>query len=133
MDFLVFQFIRHIAIGNADGKTLRYRSLAYAGFTDQAGIVFLPAVQDLNDPFGFRVPSDDGIQLMLAGTGSQIRAVSRQILPFFCLTLFQVISAFRRAFILTGLGTGGGFFSPGEHFFQKRREGMGTAKIEGIV
>ena len=135
VDFLVFQFIGYIAIGNADGKAFRHGGLAHTRFTDQAGIVFLPAVEDLDHTFGFSFPSNDGIQLMLAGTGGQIGAVSGQILAFFCLTFFlpQLIPAFRRAAVLTCLRTGCRFFSTGEHFFQKRREGMGAAKIEGVI
>ena len=67
-DFLIPQLIGHITGGDPLGKALCNSSLTDTGFTDQARIILLPAVQDLDDTLRFHVAANDLIQLSVSGS-----------------------------------------------------------------
>lgn len=80
IDLLVPQLEGDLPGGDALGQSLGNGSLAHAGFTDEAGIVLLPAVQDLHHPLYLLLPADNGVQLALSGPAAEVDAVVIQIL-----------------------------------------------------
>ena len=79
IDLLVPQLEGDLPGGDALGQSLGNGSLAHAGFTDEAGIVLLPAVQDLHHPLYLLLPADNGVQLALSGPAAEVDAVVVQI------------------------------------------------------
>ena len=79
IDLLVPQLEGDLPGGDALGQSLGNGSLAHAGFTDEAGIVLLPAVQDLHHPLDLLLPADNGVQLALSGPAAEVDAVVIQI------------------------------------------------------
>ena len=77
-DALVQQLLGHIAGGNALGQALGDGSLAYAGLTDEYGVVLTAAGQNLDDPLYLGIPADNGVQLAAAGGLGQIAGVLGQ-------------------------------------------------------
>ena len=63
------------------GQALGDGGFAYAGFTNEAGVVLLAAVQDLDHPLDLLLPADDRVQLAVLGPLGQGDAVALQILP----------------------------------------------------
>ena len=76
--FLIPQLIGHIPGGDPLGKTLSNGSLTHTGLTDQARVILLAAVQNLDDPLGLHIPADDLIQLAFSGPTGQVHAVAIQ-------------------------------------------------------
>ena len=88
-------------VGNLSGcdslsQSFRNSSLAHTRFANQAGVILLSAVQDLDHTFRFHIPADHLIQLTLPGTAGQVHAITVQELvflgflfvPLFCLFFF---------------------------------------------
>ena len=86
-DLFVLQLIRDVSHGDALGQALGDCRLADTGFADQAGIVLLPAVQDLDHTFQFLVPADHGVEFAGPGACGQVDAVVVQIFP---LSVFRI-------------------------------------------
>ena len=63
INFLSAQFVRDISRRNADGKRLGNRGLSDTRLADQAGIVLLPAAENLNHARQFPVTPDDVVEL----------------------------------------------------------------------
>ena len=82
IDLLVAQFYGDLPFHDLLGQTLRDGSLAHAGLANQAGIVLLAAVEDLNDPLRLLRSADDLIQSALPGAASETGAVGIQKLAF---------------------------------------------------
>ena len=76
--FLILQFIRDISFRNPLCQAFRDSRLTDTGLTNQAGIILLPTVEDLDHPFRFHISTDHLIQLSLPGTGGQIHTVGIQ-------------------------------------------------------
>ena len=79
IDLLVPQLEGDLPGGDALGQSFGNGGLAHAGFTDEAGIVLLPAVQNLHHPLDLLLPADDGVQLALSGPAAEVDAVVIQI------------------------------------------------------
>ena len=80
-DLLILQLIGHVAHGDALGQALGDGGFAHAGLADQAGIVLLPPVQDLDHPLQLLLPADHIVQLSLPGPLGQVDAITVQELP----------------------------------------------------
>ena len=94
-DFLVLQLIGNLAPGNFLCQTFGYGSLTHAGLADEAGIVLLAAVEDLDDPQGLAVAANHPVQLAFPGLGGQIHGI---IVEEFLL-VFGLFTAFSRFFL----------------------------------
>ena len=70
-NLLIPELEGHISFGDPLGKAFRNGGLADTRFADQAGIVFLTAVQNLNHTLCFHIPANDLIQLALPGPAGQ--------------------------------------------------------------
>ena len=99
-DFLIPQLIGHIASHDPLGKSLGNSSLANTGFADQAGIVLLPAVQNLNHTLCFHIPANDLIQLAFSCPTGQIQTVAVQKLVALFLLLFIRLLGFALGVVL---------------------------------
>ncbi len=73
-DALVGQEAGHFAIGDALRQTLDDSGLANAGLTNEHGIVFGAAAEDLDDTFQFAIAADQRIKLSVHGGLGQIAA-----------------------------------------------------------
>ncbi len=82
IDLFILKFVGHVPVVDAKGKALGNGGLAYARFTDEAGVIFLPAVQNLNGAGNLLVPADNVIQLAVGGFLGQGDTVIIQKLPF---------------------------------------------------
>ena len=107
MDLLVAHLKRNAALVDAHGKSLRDSSLADARLTDQAGIILLAAVENLNDAVGLAVASDDVVNAALSGLLGQVFAVIVKILALFVVAAAAALVAVLRA-LLRRTGRGGG-------------------------
>ena len=76
------KFHRYFAHSNTLGQALSDCGFSDSWFPDQAWVVFLPAIQNLNHAFQFFFPADHGIQLTRTCTGCQINTVIVQKLMF---------------------------------------------------
>ena len=103
-NLLVPELIGNISGGDSLGKTLRNGSFANARLADQTGVVFLAAVENLDDALGLHIPTNDSIQLSFFGSAGEIHAVAVQKLVFLVL-LFLVFS---RLFLFRLLSAGHG-------------------------
>ena len=101
MNLFFPQFERHVSRRDPLGQSLRDSGFAHAGFPDQAGIVFLAAVQNLYHPFNLFRPSDHRVQLSVPGPLRQGDAVIFQILA---LALFGVLALFFLGRGVVGVG-----------------------------
>ena len=109
IDLLVRQLVGHVPVGDALGQALGDGGLAYAGFADEAGVVFLAAVQNLDHPFQFTFPADQLIQLALLCPLGQGDAVAVQEFPFGGLGgIFFTAGGRGRGALAGGGGRGGG-------------------------
>ena len=77
---LVPELEGHVAIGDPLGQALGDGGLAHAGLTDEAGVVLLPAVEDLDHPLDLLFPAHQVVQLTLPGPLGQVDAVAVQVL-----------------------------------------------------
>ena len=90
-DLLIQQVVGHIAHDDLPGQTLGDGGLAHAGLADQAGVVLLPPVQNLNHPLDLLGAANDRIQLAVLGLLGQRDAVVFQILPLAVLGVLAVL------------------------------------------
>ena len=67
VNLLIQQPERHIPRYNLLGNPFGNRRLADARFADQAGVVFLPAGEDLLHPIDFLITADNPVHLAVAG------------------------------------------------------------------
>ena len=121
IDLLLAQLERHIAGDDALGQSLSDGGLAHAGLTDEAGVVLLSAVQNLNDPLDLLFAANDGVQLAVTGTLAQVDAVIVQKLA-----LLVLFAAGR--LLLTGPGVVAGLLgrrvaAVAEQAIQERKRG----------
>ena len=89
--FLVPELIRHFPGGNPLGQALSDGSLTDTGLTNQAGVVLLPTVQNLDDSLGLNIPTNHLIQLAGPGPGGQIHAVTVQEFMLFVLLFLRLL------------------------------------------
>ena len=113
IDLLVHQLIGHVPLGDAHGKALGDGGFTHAGLTDQAGVVLLTAVEDLDYPLQLLIPADDPIQLAVQGFLSQGNTI-----------IFQELTLG-----LTGLGLAGLFIPALPGLLAGRRRGGLAASI----
>ena len=149
-DLLILQLIGHAAHGDALGQALGDGSLAHAGLADQAGIVLLAPVQDLDHPLQLLLPADHIVQLALPGPLGQVDAIAVQELPLGSLAVFLRLRPAGRfgiaAAVISGIaaaeqtveeGEGGGLavvldaVVPLFHRHQALQAGHGGAEIAG--
>ena len=96
VDLPVPQLEGHVPLGDALGQALGDGGLAHAGLADEAGVVLLPAVQDLDHPLDLLLPAHQTVQLPGAGPLGEVDAVAVQILPlggFVALALLGLVAA----------------------------------------
>ena len=65
----------HLPGGNAQRQTFGQRRFAHARLTNQTGIVFLAAAQDLHHAVKLGFPAEHRVQLPLGGAAGQIAAI----------------------------------------------------------
>ena len=85
MDLLVAHLERNAALVDADCQTLGNGRLADTGFANQARVVLLAAVQNLNDAVGLAVAAHDVVNAAFCGLLGQVFAVIVQIFALFVL------------------------------------------------
>ena len=123
--FLVSQLIGHFSRGDPLGQALGNGSLTNTGFTDEAGVVLLAAVQDLDHTLRFHITADDLIQLTCSGTASQVHAVAvQELVLVFLLFSLAFIGRFFLFLLLWRLRLGR--HTAAEQLIQQR-EGRGLA------
>ena len=121
IDLLIQQFIGHLPLGYLLGQALGDGRFAHAGLTDETGVVFLAAVQDLDDPVQLPVTADEPVQLALLRLAGQGDAVAVQKLPLGVLGagLFALLA------LLLGAALAGGLLGGGSAAEQLVQEGEG--------
>ena len=77
----VLKLIWDLSIRDTLSKAFSNRGFSDAWFSDEAGIVFLPSVQNLDNALEFHFSADHAVQFALCGTCSQIDAVIVQKFP----------------------------------------------------
>ena len=77
-DLLIPELYRHIAVCDTLGKALGNGGLADAGLADEAGIILLAAVEDLDNALKLLFPADHAVKLALPGALRQVDAVAVQ-------------------------------------------------------
>ena len=87
---LSLQLIRHFSVRDPLGQALGDGRLADARLADQAGIVFLTAVEDLDHTLQFLGPADHGVQLALGGACRQVNTVVIQKLMLAARGVFPI-------------------------------------------
>ncbi|KAF5070698.1 hypothetical protein DSECCO2_220090 [anaerobic digester metagenome] len=90
IDLLLPQLKGNLPRGNALGQALGNGGLANARLADQAGIVLLAAIQNLDHPLNLLFPADHRVQLAVFGPLRQIQAIALQILALFVALVFLV-------------------------------------------
>ena len=100
INLLASQLERHVARDDALGEALGNGRLADARLTDQAGVVLLAAVQNLDDAFDLLLAADDRVELAVACALGEIDAVGVE--EFVLAPLFDLLVA-ARALRLLGL------------------------------
>ena len=101
-NLLVPELIRHLIGGDALGKAFRDGGLADAWLADEAGIVLLPAVEDLNDALKLLLAADHAVEPSVTRSLGQGNGIVFQKL------LFPVSALFALGRGLAGIRTGGG-------------------------
>ena len=75
IDLLVLELIRNVLVGDLLRKALGDGSLADARLADEAGVILLTAVEDLNDALRLLLAADDAVKLAVTRFLRQILAV----------------------------------------------------------
>ena len=99
IDLLASQLERHVARDDALGEALGNGRLADARLTDQAGVVLLAAVQNLDDAFDLLLAADDRVELAVACALGEIDAVGVE--EFVLAPLFDLLVAARALRLLS--------------------------------
>ena len=107
VDLLVLELIGHVALENLHGQALGDGRFAHAGLTDEAGVVLLAAIQDLDHALQLLVPADHFVQLALGSLAGQGDAVVLQKFAFGAGLAFGLFCA-ALGLVLAALGGGGG-------------------------
>ena len=81
VDLLVLELVGNVTLIDFHRQPFGNGGFSHAGFSDEAGIVFLAAVEDLNDPFQLLIPSNHPIQLSLCGFSGEGDTVIFQEFP----------------------------------------------------
>ena len=102
--FLIPKLEGHIALGDPLGQALGNGGLAHAGLTDEAGIVLLTAVEDLDHPLDLLFPANHRIQLARTGAVRKVDAVAVQILALGGLVGLALPALVAASRILTAIG-----------------------------
>ena len=66
---------RDVALANANSQTFYNGCLADAGFSDEDGVVFLAAAEDLRYALDLFFPTDDGVEFSAFACGGRIKAI----------------------------------------------------------
>ena len=107
VDLLVQQLVGHVPLVDLLGQALGDGGLAHAGLADQAGVVLLPAVEDLDGALDLLVPADDAVKLAVGGLLGQGDAVVLQKLPLGGLVPLLLLAVSLPGLLpLRGLGLG---------------------------
>jgi len=77
---LVLQDGRHVTVDHAQRQSLDNGGLAHSGLTDEHGVVFRAAGQNLHDSADFFIAADDRIDLALASQFDEVAAIALQSL-----------------------------------------------------
>ena len=108
---LAFHALGHVAVDDASREAFGDGRLAHARLTDEHGVVFRAAREDLQHAANLRVTADDGVNLALTRAGGEVRAVFLQRLVFLLRVLIgdALVAAdlLERLHVL-GLGEAGG-------------------------
>ena len=81
INFFVQQLVGHLAVHNPLGQSLGNGGFTHAGLADQAGVVLLAAVENLDDPLGLRFSAHHPVNFPLLGLPGQVQAIGLQELP----------------------------------------------------
>ena len=76
IDLLAAELEGHLARGDALGKALGNGRLADARLADEAGVVLLAAVENLNDALDLLVAADHRVELAVAGALGEVDAIA---------------------------------------------------------
>ena len=102
MNFLAQQLVGHVPFRDAARQPFRDGRLAHAGLADQAGVVLLSAVQDLDGPFDLFLTADQTVQFSLPGLFRKADGVGVQEFGPFVLAPFCRSGSVRSALFLPG-------------------------------
>ena len=78
----VLQHLRHVAGNDALRQAFDDSGLSHAGFTDEHGIIFRAAGENLNHSPNLFIAADDRVELAAAGLLGQIAGIALQCLVF---------------------------------------------------
>ena len=78
--FFPFQRVGHLIVDDLQRKPFGYRRFSDARLADKYGIVFRPSAKNLDYPFDFLIPTDDGIELVFFRL---LRKVDSETFQFF--------------------------------------------------
>ena len=93
IDLLVLELIRNVLVGDLLRKALGDGSLADARLADEAGVILLAAVEDLNDALRLLLAADDAVKLAVTRFLRQILAVGVEEFVLFVLGVRLVTGA----------------------------------------
>ena len=79
---LALHAFRYVAVHNAAGQAFRNGGLAYAGLTNEYGVILGAAGKNLQHPANLCIAANDRVNLALTGAGGQVGAVFLQGLVF---------------------------------------------------
>ena len=101
IDLFVQQLVGHIAVCNPLGQALGNGGFTNAGLTDQAGIVLLAAVENLDHALRLRFSAHHPVNFALLGLPGQVQAIRLQELPAVLLSaLFRLFAILGRLGLL---------------------------------
>ena len=135
IDLLVQQLVGDVPLRDAQGKPLGNSGLAHAGLADEAGVVFLTAIQDLDHPLQLGVAADDTVQLALLGAVGEGDTVVLQKFPFGRAVLARLFLPLLAGLFPAGSGAAGvGGRRPAEKLIEKgERGGPALVVLVGIA
>ena len=81
-DLFILELVGHLSVRDLLGQAFRDGRLAHAGLADQAGVVLLPAVQNLDHSLQLGFPAHDPVQLSVPGAAGEILAIILQEFSF---------------------------------------------------
>ena len=90
-DLFFSEFIGYFSVGNPLSKTFGDSCFAHAGFSYETGIVFLPPVQDLDNPLQFLLAAHHSVQFPVSGPICQIDTVIVQKFSFGSTAFLSVV------------------------------------------
>lgn len=106
IDLFVLELIRNVLVGDLLRKALGDGSLADARLADEAGVILLAAVEDLNDALRLLLAADDAVKLAVTRFLRQVLAVG--VKEFMLLVLaVRLVAGALAALGFSGSGTAG--------------------------